>query len=58
MALLVNKKDFQLLGAYSKPWYSSDKDRKNRLGVLKKCTFKKKEGVLCRVIDFDRITTY
>jgi len=38
-------------------WYSSDKDKKHKLGLFYKATLKQ-QSVLCRVIEFDRMTTY
>lgn len=58
--LLIKQKNFQILETLSRPWYSSnekDSTRKHRLGVVHKATMNKK-NVLCRVINFDRITSY
>lgn len=56
--LNTNEKDFQLLEMFNKPWYNTVKDKKNKLGFLYKCTFKKNENVICRMIVFERITSY
>jgi hypothetical protein len=38
-------------------WYSTDRDKKHKLGVMYRATLKQ-QPVLCRVIEFERITTY
>eukprot|EP00347_Sterkiella_histriomuscorum_P021348 403334300 len=55
--LLIIPKNYQLFEKFSKIWYQTDKDKKNRLGVFYKATLKQ-QPVLCRVLNFDRVTTY
>ena len=45
---------------FERPWYSKErKFRKTKLGSLHHCTFKDIEsGVLCRVMNYDRISSY
>lgn len=58
--LLIKPKNFQLLEIFTKPWYSAistDSSRKHRLGVFHRGTLNKQK-ILCRVIAFDRLTSY
>ena len=55
--LLIKDKNFQLLEQFSKPWYCQEKQKKNKLGLLYKATLKQ-EDVICRKVEFDRITNY
>ena len=47
--LELQKKNFQVLEIFSKPWYSNQTDRKHRLGILHKATVKQ-QLTMCRVI--------
>jgi len=45
--------------AFVKPWYSSErKFLKQKLGRLYHCKLRGQEGSLCRVMNYDRISTY
>ncbi|CDW80512.1 protein kinase [Stylonychia lemnae] len=55
--LLIMPKNFQLFEKFQKSWYSSERDRKFRLGQLYKATLKQ-QPVICRKIEFERVTTY
>ena len=69
--LLIKTKNYQILEAFNKPWYSNPKDKQRRLGALHRATLKLNdnrggpgtggsglERCICRVIEFDRITNY
>lgn len=58
--MLIKPKNYQVLEFLVKPWYSSnvaDPSRKHRLGAYHKATLNK-QSVLCRVIQFERMTSY
>eukprot|EP00347_Sterkiella_histriomuscorum_P012447 403368538 len=55
--LLLKAKNFQTLQLFNKSWYQTTKDKKHKLGVFYKASLKQ-EIVLCRVIEFDRMTNY
>lgn len=42
---------------FNKPWYNSEQIKKYKLGKFYKATMKQ-QPVLCRVIEFERITNY
>lgn len=56
----MQPEDFELKDAFVRDWYpNNDKFLKNKLGRLLACQFKQDEHVhLCRVMHFDRITSY
>lgn len=57
--ICIKEKDFAVLQPYELPWYmQSDKCRKNKLGSIYECTLKGNDMYLCRVMNFDRISTY
>jgi hypothetical protein len=66
--LLIKQKNFQILEAFNKPWYSTQAHKKAKLGSLFKATLKMQENhgpstdsieqCICRVIEFDRMTNY
>ncbi|CDW78463.1 protein kinase domain containing protein [Stylonychia lemnae] len=55
--LELKSKNFQTLELFNKTWYSSQKDKKNKLGVFYKASLYQ-EIVLCRQVNFDRMTNY
>lgn len=55
--LLIKPKNYQLLELFNKPWYT-DSVRKHKLGSFYRATMNKKSGVICRVITFERMTSY
>ena len=56
--LIIKSKDFQILGSFTKSWYPGDaSSKKHRLGIFHKATLNK-QSVLCRVITFERMTSY
>jgi hypothetical protein len=56
--LRIQENEFVLLGEFAKPWYTSTlMTRKNKLGQLYLCKFRE-QSCICRVLDFDRITSY
>jgi hypothetical protein len=58
--LIIEKDEFKLLEPYVKPWYpAGEKQRRTKLGQLFNCQFKEdKAATVCRVMNFERITSY
>lgn len=57
--LIIEKSSFKLGEIFTKPYYPADrKVRKQKLGSLYQVTFKDRPDCLCRVMNYDRISTY
>lgn len=56
---ITNAKDFSKREPFVKPWYpADDKLRKTKLGSIHECCLKSDSDMVCRVIKFDRISSY
>lgn len=50
--LMLKASDFSIFEKYIRS------EEKHKLGQIYKCTLKSEEEILCRIIDFDRLTNY
>ena len=59
-SLMLKDKDFDKGEVFERPWYPNErKFRKTKLGVLHQCTMSgREEGAICRVMNYDRISSY
>ncbi len=56
---IAKKKDFEKLDLLVKAWYPNDeKFRKAKLGSLFQCRMPDRNELMCRVMTFDRISSY
>lgn len=59
MLTITNKKELVKSAPFTKPWYPADeKHRKSKLGSIYECSLKQESDLVCRVINFDRISSY
>ena len=57
--LIIKESELVKLKAFTKDWYSAgDKARKNKLGSIFECTMQNEPNYLCRVMNFERISSY
>jgi hypothetical protein len=57
--LIVKEDQLQIGDPFEKAWYPNEKrHRKYKLGSIFNCTYEGRQDLLCRVMDYDRISSY
>lgn len=56
---IAKKKDFEKTEELVKPWYpKEEKIRNSKLGTIYNCKFQGQDTYVCRLMKFDRISSY